>query len=173
MTVLALCDTRGKSNFTQYRLSTSKLRNGFSTVSKYNLSFGILGKTCFIASPIFFILAIDESFFICLSLSISRSSFLHLSAASRLCFSSLNSSCAISSLFFSIASDSCLFLSLRIPYSPFLLSLLLLLCVPLLLFFSQHFLRLLSPFPELKPLLPPLLFSQPLSFPVLDFLILV
>src|SRR6218665_1638792 len=57
------------------------------------ISFGILGKTCFIASPIFFILAINESFSACLSLSISRSSFLRLSAASRLCLSSLNCSC--------------------------------------------------------------------------------
>src|SRR6218665_3932061 len=58
MTVLALCVIRGNSNFTQYRRSTSKLRNAFSTVSKYNgtsiISFGILGNTCFIASPIFF-----------------------------------------------------------------------------------------------------------------------
>src|SRR6218665_316914 len=48
MTVLALCVIRGNSNFTQYRLSTSKLRHAFSTVSKYNgtsiISFGILGK---------------------------------------------------------------------------------------------------------------------------------
>src|SRR6218665_2035652 len=64
-------------------------------------------------------------------------------------------------------------LSLRIPYSPFLLSLLLLLSVLLLLlFFSQHFLRLLSPSPELKPLFVPLLFSESLSFPVPVFHIL-
>src|SRR6218665_1807432 len=56
-----------------------------------------------------------------------------------------------------------LLLSLRIPYSPFLLSLLLLLIVLHLLFFFQHFLRLLSPFPELQPLLAPLLFSEPAS----------
>src|SRR6218665_2111510 len=63
-----------------------------------------------------------------------------------------------------------LLLSLRIPYSPFLLSLLLLLSVFLLLFFSQHFLRLLSFFPELQPLLAPLLFSEPLSFLFLSFI---
>src|SRR6218665_318813 len=184
MTVLALCVIRGNSNFTQYRRSTSKLRNAFSTVSKYNgtsiISFGILGKTCFIASPIFFILAINESFSACLNLSISRSSFLRLSAASRLCLSSLNFSCANSIFLFSIAKSSCLFASsLHIPYSVFplfllllLSALLLLLSVLLLLFFSRHFLRLLSPSPELQPLLAPLLFSEPLSLPGFDFLIL-
>src|SRR6218665_4050221 len=65
-----------------------------------------------------------------------------------------------------------LLLSLRIPYSPFLLSPLLLLIVLHLLFFSQHFLHLLSPFPELQPLPAPLLFSEPLSFPVPFFHIL-
>src|SRR6218665_840533 len=64
ITVLALCVIRGNSNFTQYRLSSSKQRNVFSTVSKYNgtsiIPFGILGKTCFIASTIFFILANNE-----------------------------------------------------------------------------------------------------------------
>src|SRR6218665_3221060 len=195
MTVLALCVIRGNSNFTLYRLSTSKLRNAFSTVSKYNgtsiISFGILGKTCFIASPIFFILAINESFSACINLSISRSSFLRLSAASRLCLSSLNCSCANSIFLFSIAKSSCLFASSlfcfssisfaslkhassslkRIPYSAFplfllllLSALLLLLSVLLLLFFSRHFLRLLSPSPELQPLLAPLLFSEPLFF---------
>src|SRR6218665_2221165 len=51
-------------------------------------------------------------------------------------------------------------------------ALLLLLIVLLLLFFSRHFLRLLSPFPELQPFLAPLLFSEPLSLPGFDFLIL-
>src|SRR6218665_2998238 len=185
MTVLALCVIRGNSNFTQYRLSTSKLRNAFSTVSKYNgtsiISFGILGKTCFIASPIFFILAINESFSACLNLSISRSSFLRLPAASRLCLSSLNCSCANSIFLFSIAKSSCLFASSFSAYSLFCFSLflllllsalLLLLSVLLLLVFSRHFLRLLSPYPELQPLLAPLLFSEPLSLPGFDFLIL-
>src|SRR6218665_2341757 len=73
-----------------------------------------------------------------------------------------------------------LLLSLHIPYSVFplflfllLIALLLLLSVLLLLFFSRHFLRLLSPSPELQPLLAPLLFSQPLSCPAFNFLILV
>src|SRR6218665_303991 len=71
-----------------------------------------------------------------------------------------------------------LLLSLYIPYSVFplflllLLSSLLLLLSVLLLFFSRHFLRLLSPSPELQPLLAPLLFSEPLSLPGFDFLIL-
>src|SRR6218665_1614961 len=60
-----------------------------------------------------------------------------------------------------------LLLSLHIPYSVFPL-----LIVLLLLFFSRHFLRLLSPSPELQPLLAPLLFSEPLSLPGFDFLIL-
>src|SRR6218665_2206741 len=51
-----------------------------------------------------------------------------------------------------------LLLSLRIPYSPFLF--------PLYLLF-------LSPIPELQTLLAPLLFSQLLSCPAFDFLILV
>src|SRR6218665_1962315 len=72
-----------------------------------------------------------------------------------------------------------LLLSLHIPYSVFPLflllllnALLLLLSLLLLLFFSRHFLRLLSPSPELQPLLAPLLFSEPLSLPGFDFLIL-
>src|SRR6218665_1581613 len=72
-----------------------------------------------------------------------------------------------------------LLLSLHIPYSVFPLflllllnALLLLLSVLLLLFFSRHLLRLLSPSPELQQLLAPLLFSEPLSLPVFDFLIL-
>src|SRR6218665_2827804 len=179
MTVLALCVIRGNSNFTQYRLSTSKLRNAFSTVSKYNgtsiISFGILGKTCFIASPIFFILAINESFSVCLNLSISRSSFLRLSAASRHCLASFNFSFSNSIFLFLIAKSSCLLLllSLESLYLSLLLPLLLLLSVLHLIFFCQHCLRLLSPFLELKPLLAPLLFSQPLSCPAFDFLILV
>src|SRR6218665_851552 len=59
-----------------------------------------------------------------------------------------------------------LLLSLGIPYSPFLVPL-------LLLFLSLHSLGLLSPFPELKPLLAPLPFSEPLFFPALYFLFLV
>src|SRR6218665_221961 len=183
MTVLALCVIRGKSNFTQYRLSTSKLRNAFSTVSKYNgssiISFGILGKTCFIASPIFFILAINESFSICLSLSISRFSFLRLSA-SRLCLFLLIV-LVLSQSFYSqllMILAFLLLLSLRSFYSLFLvpllllfLSLLLSLDRLLLVSLSQHSLRLLSPFPELKPLLAPLLFYKPLSCPAFDFLI--
>src|SRR6218665_1008084 len=62
-----------------------------------------------------------------------------------------------------------LLLSLASLYLSLLLPLLLLLSALLLLFFSQHFLRLLSPFPELKPLLAPLLFSEPLFFPALYF----
>src|SRR6218665_244536 len=65
-----------------------------------------------------------------------------------------------------------LLLSLHIPYSVFPLFLLLLLSALLFLFFSRHFLRLLSPSPELQPLLAPLLFSEPLSLPEFDFLIL-
>src|SRR6218665_132388 len=53
-------------------------------------------------------------------------------------------------------------LSLGIPYSPFLMPL-------FLLFLSRHFLRLLSPFPELQPFLSPLLLSDPLSFPAVVF----
>src|SRR6218665_58655 len=87
MTVLALCVIRGNSNFTQYRRSTSKLRNAFSAVSKYNgtciISFGILGKTSFIASPIFFILAINEPFSICLSI-FSKFHVLHFFASQLL-----------------------------------------------------------------------------------------
>src|SRR6218665_1724093 len=56
-----------------------------------------------------------------------------------------------------------LLLSLESLYLSLLPPLLLLLSV-FLLFFSQHFLRLLSPFPELKPLLVPLLFYEPLFF---------
>src|SRR6218665_2856846 len=62
-----------------------------------------------------------------------------------------------------------LLLSLESLYLSLLLPLRLLLGVLLLLFFSQHFLRLLSHFPELKPLLAPLLFSEPLFFPALYF----
>src|SRR6218665_1713166 len=62
-----------------------------------------------------------------------------------------------------------LLLSLESLYLSLLLPLLLLLSVLLLLFFSLHFLRLLSPFPELKPLLAPLLFSEPLFFSALYF----
>src|SRR6218665_1379231 len=62
-----------------------------------------------------------------------------------------------------------LLLSLESLYLSLLPPLLLLLSVLLFLFFSQHFLRLLSPFPELKPLLAPLLFSKPLFFPALYF----
>src|SRR6218665_5779 len=62
-----------------------------------------------------------------------------------------------------------LLLSLESLYLPLLLPLLLLLSVLDLLFFSQHFLRLLSPFPKLQPLLAPLLFSEPLSFPAFYF----
>src|SRR6218665_258327 len=72
-----------------------------------------------------------------------------------------------------------LLLSLESLYSVFplfllllLSALLLLLGVLLVLFFSRHFLRLLSPFPELKLLLAPLLFSEPLYLPGFDFLIL-
>src|SRR6218665_3031450 len=72
-----------------------------------------------------------------------------------------------------------LLLSLHIRYSVFpllllllLSALLLLLSALLLLFFSRHFLRLLSPSPELQPLLAPLLFSEPLPLPGFDFLIL-
>src|SRR6218665_708877 len=61
-----------------------------------------------------------------------------------------------------------LILSLESLYLSLLLPLLLLLSL-LLLFFAQHFLRLLSFFPELKPLLAPLLFSEPLFFPALYF----
>src|SRR6218665_3728188 len=73
----------------------------------------------------------NESFSICLNLSISRPSFLRLSAASRLCFSSLNCSCANSSFFFSSADFLVLMLllSLEILYLSLLLPLLLLLCV--------------------------------------------
>src|SRR6218665_148966 len=70
------------------------------------------------------------------------------------------------SLLLSLAS---LYLSLFLPLLLLLNALLLLLSVLLLLFFSRHFLRLLSPFPELKPLLAPLLFSEPLFFPALYF----
>src|SRR6218665_1099173 len=70
------------------------------------------------------------------------------------------------SLLLSLAS---LYLSLLLPLLLLLNALLLLLSVLLLLFFSRHFLRLLSPFPELKPLLAPLLFSEPLFFPALYF----
>src|SRR6218665_2992855 len=66
-----------------------------------------------------------------------------------------------------------LFLSLESLYLSLFLPLLLLLSVLHLLFFSQHFLRLLSLFPELKPLLAPLLFSEPLFFPALYFHFLV
>src|SRR6218665_2536526 len=67
-----------------------------------------------------------------------------------------------------------LLLSLESLYLSLLLPLLLLLSVLLLLFFSQHFLCLLSHFPELKPLLAlaiaiALLFSEPLFFPALYF----
>src|SRR6218665_901650 len=121
MTVLALCVIRGNSNFTQYRLSTSNLRNAL------------------------IVLVLTQSFY---SQLLSLLAFL-------------------------------LLLSLHIPYSVFplflllfLSALLLLLSVLLLLFFSQHFLRLLSLSPELQPLLAPLLFSEPLSLPGFDFLIL-
>src|SRR6218665_4002132 len=70
------------------------------------------------------------------------------------------------SLLLSLAS---LYLSLLLPLLLLLNALLLLLIVLLLLFFSRHFLRLLSPFPELKPLLAPLLCSEPLFFPALYF----
>src|SRR6218665_2914707 len=66
-----------------------------------------------------------------------------------------------------------LLLSLQSLYLSLLLTLPLLLSVLLLLFFSQHFLRLLSFFQELKPLLAPLLFSEPLFFPALYFPFLV
>src|SRR6218665_2557887 len=70
---------------------------------------------------------------------------------------------AFSSQFLNLLAFS-LLLSLASLYLSLLLPLLLLLNGLLLLFFSQHFLRLLSPFPELKPLLVPLLFSEPLFF---------
>src|SRR6218665_119484 len=151
MTVLALCVIRGNSNFTQYRLSTSKLRNAFSTVSKYNgtsiISFGNLGKTCFIASPIFFILAINESFSACLSLSISRFHFfvslLLLDFVSLLLIVLVLIQSFYSQLLSVLA--FLLLLSLHIPYSVFPLflllllnALLLLLIVLLLLFFSRQ-----------------------------------
>src|SRR6218665_737620 len=60
-------------------------------------------------------------------------------------------------------------LSFEILYLPLLLSLLHLVRVLLLLFFSRHSLFLLSPSPELKPLLARLLFSLPLSFPAFYF----
>src|SRR6218665_171041 len=84
---------------------------------------------------------------------------------------------AFSSQFLNLLAFS-LLLSLASLYLSFLLlllllnALLLLLIVLLLLFFSRHFLRLLSPSPELQPLLAPLLFSEPLSLPGFDFLIL-
>src|SRR6218665_67771 len=68
---------------------------------------------------------------------------------------------AFSSQFLNLLAFSHL-LPLESLYLFLLLPLLLLLSVLLLLFFSLHFLRLLSPFPELKPLLAPLLFSEPL-----------
>src|SRR6218665_3798937 len=58
-------------------------------------------------------------------------------------------------------------------YLSLLLPLLLLVSVLLLLFFSRHSLLLPSPFPELKILHAPLLFSLPLSFPAFYFLSLV
>src|SRR6218665_2941537 len=70
------------------------------------------------------------------------------------------------SLFLSFAS---FFLFFLLPLLLLFNALLLLLSGLLLLFFSWHFLRLLSPFPELKPLLAPLLFSEPLFFPALYF----
>src|SRR6218665_2829625 len=79
---------------------------------------------------------------------------------------------AFSSQFLNLLSFSLLlslYLSLLLPLLLLLNALLLLLSVLLLLFFSRHFLRLLSPFPELKPLLAPLLFSEPLFFPALYF----
>src|SRR6218665_1324915 len=75
---------------------------------------------------------------------------------------------AFSSQFLNLLAFS-LLLSLESLYLSLLLPLLLLLSGFLLLFFSQHFLRLLSPFPKLKPLLAPLLFSEPLFFPALYF----
>src|SRR6218665_1571100 len=164
MTVLALWVIRGNSNFTQYRLSTSKLRNAFSTVSKYNgtsiISFGILGKPCFIASPIFsfwrlmshFLLALVSQFHV-----LHFFAFLLLLDFVSLLLIVLVLAQSFSSQFLSLLAFL-LLLSLRIPYSPFL--------VPLLLLF-------LSPIPELQPLLAPLLFSQPLSCPAFDFPILV
>src|SRR6218665_3406543 len=98
MTVLALCVIRGNSNFTQYRsvhfetteciFHSLKIQWHLHYIvrhSRQNMFHGITDL---------FILAINESFSACLSLSISRSSFLRLSAASRLCLSSLNCSCA-------------------------------------------------------------------------------
>src|SRR6218665_438658 len=85
---------------------------------------------------------------------------------------------AFSSQFLNLLAFS-LLLSLASLYFVFPLFLLLLLSAPLLLlsvllllFFSRHFLRLLSPSPELQPLLAPLLFSEPLFLPGFDFLIL-
>src|SRR6218665_3609685 len=172
MTVLALCVIRGNSNFTQYRLSTSKLRNAFSTVSKYNgtsiISFGILGKTCFIASPIFFIFAINESFFVCLSLSISRSSSLRFSAASRLCFSSFNCSCAFSIFFFSIGIVSCLFASSFSSYSLFSFS-----CTSFASFSFSAFSASTFSFSRAKAVACSSAFSEPLFVPALYFPFLV
>src|SRR6218665_3710441 len=145
MTVLALCVIRCNSNFTQYRLSTYKLRNAFSIVSKYNgtsiISFGILGKTCFIASPIFFILAINESLSACL---VSQFHVLNLFAFLQLLdFVSLLLIVLVLAQSFSSQLLSLLafllLLSLRIPYSSFLLSLLLLLSVLLLFSFLSIF----------------------------------
>src|SRR6218665_2733756 len=146
------------------------------------ISFGILGKTCFIASLIFsfwqltshFLLALVSQFhvlhfFVSLLLPDFVSLLLIVLVLNQSFYSQLLSLLAF-----------LLLLSLHIPYFVFpqfllllLNALLLLLIVLLLLFFSRHFLRLLSPSPELQPLLAPLLFSQPLSCPAFDFLILV
>src|SRR6218665_407883 len=179
MTVFALCVIRGNSKFTQYRRSTSKLRNAFSTVSKYNgtsvISFGILGKTCFIASPIFSFWQLMSHFLLAL---VSQCHVLHFFAflllldfVSLLLIVLVLTQFSYSQLLSLLA--FLLLLSLESLYLSLLLPLLLLLSVLHLLFFCQHFLRLLSPFLELKPLLAPLLFSQPLSCPAFDFLILV
>src|SRR6218665_3476989 len=178
MTVLALCVVRGNSNFTQYRLSTSRLRNAFSTVSKYNgtsiISFGILGKTCFIASPILFILVMSHFPFAL----ISQFHALHFFAY-QLLLDFVSLLLIVHVLTQAFSSQALIFLvlmlllSLEILYLSLLLPLLLLFCVLLLLFFSRQSLLLLSPFLTLKPLLAPLLFSNPLSFPAFVFHILV
>src|SRR6218665_3613735 len=172
MTALVLFVIRGNCNFTQSRLSTSKLRNAFSTVSKYNgtsiISFRILGKTCFIASPIFFILAINESFSACLSLSISRSSFLRFPADSRLCCSYFNCSCAISIFFFSIANVSCLFASSFSSYSLFSLS-----CASFASFSFSAFSASTFSFSRAKAVACSSAFFEPLFFPALYFPFLV
>src|SRR6218665_3393270 len=166
MTVLALCVIRGNSNFTQYRLSTLKLRNAFSTVSKYNgtsiISFGILGKTCFIASPIFFILAINSHFLLAL---ISQFHVLHFCAflllldfVSLLLFvlvlaQSFSSQFLYLLAFLLLLSLESLYLSfllllLRVLLLLFLSPLLSLDRILLLLSLSRHYLLLLSPCPH-------------------------